>query len=557
MPTSQAATTVDLICLDPSEPIEWPLGRVWRTARGVAELSGCLEGMLRQTAADAVLFWDPALGAPDSARILEALGRPGDLWHAGLRLGQGGRPALIDFVHPTWMLNCDPSPEIEATSWRLSLRACLIRTAVLRRLGGPSSRFRSLDGAALELGHRCVTRGALPRHLPWLLPADVDREGERLPVDDELRFISYRMGRRWAAWALGRAILSGKLSIPEASRAWRRVRRESRPSAPPPYRALDGDDLPATGEARVSVLIPSLDRYPHLFDLLDQLRQQTVPPCEILVVDQTSVERRQEIPDRILAGQPIRVLYRDQPGQCTARNAGIRIARGDFILFLDDDEAVEPDLIARHLASLARFQAEVSSGVAEEVGAGPLPDHFRWLRLSDVFPTGNTLIHKSVLRGSGLFDLAYDRGARADGDLGMRVYLSGALMILNPAISVLHFHAPRGGLRRHRARSVTYASSRRRLLHRQVPSPTEIYLARRYFTPRQVREMLWLSAAGTLKSHRGTLHQLAKLIVGALLLPDTVRRIRKSCRTAEAMLCDYPQIEGFEASPNPPCTSCT
>ncbi len=546
MPTTKSTATVDLIWLDRSAPNPWSLGRVWTTTPEVHPLGSCIDDMLRQTAADAVLLWDPRLGVPDHARILEALDRPGDLWHAGLRLGQAGRPAMIDYVHPTWMLNRDPSPEIEATSWRLSLRACLMRVSVLRRMGSISPGFSSLDGAALELGHRCVTRGVVTRHLPWLLPEGIHLETDPLPLDDVLRFMLYRTGRKWALWALGRAILNRMISLPEAARVWGAVKHESAPPTPPPHRAIDRDDPPVTAQARVSILIPTLDRYKYLVDLLTQLREQTVPPIEILVVDQTPVELRQEGLARRFEDQPIRFLYRDQPGQCSSRNAGLRIARGDFILFLDDDDAVNPDLIARHLALLDRFDADVSSGVADEVDAGPLPESFRLIRASDVFPTNNTLIHKSVLADSGLFDLAYERGARADGDLGMRIYLSGAVMILDPAISVLHYHAPRGGLRQHKARVVTYASSRRRLLHRHVPSPTEIYLARRYFTPRQVREMLWLSAAGTLTSHRGAGHRLAKMIVGALLLPDTVRRIRRSYRAAEAMLRDYPQIEPLE-----------
>src|SRR5260370_5210673 len=157
---------------------------------------------------------------------------------------------------------------------------------------------------------------------------------------------------------------------------------------------------------------------------------------------------------------------------------------------MDDDDEVPASLIEDHLKNLNRFQADVSSGVADEVGAGPLPHDFTFVGASDVFPTNNTMIHRNVLERSGLFDLAYERGQRADGDLGMRVYLSGARMVLNPGISVLHHHAPGGGLRTHKARVVTYASSRRRFTVGQAPSATQIYLARRYFSPRQDREML-------------------------------------------------------------------
>ena len=117
---------------------------------------------------------------------------------------------------------------------------------------------------------------------------------------------------------------------------------------------------------------------------------------------------------------------------------------------------------------------------------------------SDVFPTNNSLIAKSVLKGSGLFDLAYDRGSRADGDLGMRIYLSGALMVLNPAVAA---SAPPCAERRAagaQGAGDTYASSRSRLSQRHLPAVTEIYLSKRYFNARQVREMAWLVRGGNL-----------------------------------------------------------
>ena len=66
--------------------------------------------------------------------------------------------------------------------------------------------------------------------------------------------------------------------------------------------------------------------------------------------------------------------------------------------------------------------------------------------------------------------------------------MAGHLMVLNPEIRVLHRHAPSGGLRTHGARVITYASSRNRLTHRHLPSPTELYLGQRYFSPRHPGE---------------------------------------------------------------------
>ena len=221
---------------------------------------------------------------------------------------------------------------------------------------------------------------------------------------------------------------------------------------------------------------------------------------------------------------------------------GLQIARGEYVLFLDDDDEVEPDLIERHLRHITETEVQVSCGVAHEAGAGPLPEEFTFRRVSDVFPTNNCLIRHNVLRKSGLFDLAYERGQRADGDLGMRVYLSGALMALSPDISVFHHHAPLGGLRAHKARVITYASSRQLVSHRHLPSVSEIYLAERFFSPRQVREMLWQRAFATL-SLRGPLWKRSvKTVLGIALMPHTILQIRRRHREARHMLNEFPQI---------------
>jgi hypothetical protein len=205
-------------------------------------------------------------------------------------------------------------------------------------------------------------------------------------------------------------------------------------------------------------------------------------------------------------------------------------------------------LIEAHLHTLEHFQIEVSSGVVEEVGTTHMKVPASHIRASDVFPMGNTLIRRNVLCRSGLLDLAYERGARADGDLGMRIYLSGVLMILNPEISLLHHHAARGGLRAHKARVITYVSSRKSLVQRHLPSVSEIYLAMRYFTPQQVREMLWLRAFGTFSIRGGLLMKILKIVVSLLFFPETLWKICIRYHEAVAMLEHFPQIETLEYS---------
>jgi glycosyltransferase involved in cell wall biosynthesis len=454
----------------------------------------------------------------------------------------GGLPGLIDFVDPTWMLNRDPPGEIEATSWRLSLRCCIIRTAVLQQLGTVHPEFETLAGASLDMGHRYARRGALPRHLPWLLPAGKSCQAAAIPFVDELRFVYYQFGSFWMRWALMRAFLSGYVPLRTAVKAWKNISHSHRPKLPEPFDHGSSFATAAAASARVSVLIPTLERYPYLRTLLHQMRTQTIRPHEIIVVDQTSAEDRDGDLPKDFNDLPLKFIYLYQKGQCLSRNAGLNLVQGDFVLCIDDDDEVPPNLIESHLVNLNRFHVDVSCGVANEVKSGPLPWDFTFIRASDVFPTNITLIKLRVLERSGLFDLAYNKLARADGDLGTRIYLSGALMVLNPEISVLHHHAPAGGLRVHKARVITYASSRRSLSQRHLPSKSEIYLAKRYFTGRQVREDLWLRAFGTFSLQGSRLRQGVKFIMGAVLLPHTWSTIKRREREAEQMLQEYPQI---------------
>ena len=171
-----------------------------------------------------------------------------------------------------------------------------------------------------------------------------------------------------------------------------------------------------------------------------------------------------------------------------------------------------------------------------------MPEDFTYTRTSNVFPTNNSLIRKEILQKSGLFDLAFDRGQRADHDLGMRIYLSGALMILSPEIAVFHHHAPVGGLRTHNARAITYARSRQKLSVRHLPSVTEFYLAQRYFSPRQVREMSWLRVFGTFSVRGSRAKKLMKILTGLVCLPDTLMQCHRKYRQAAVLLKTFPQI---------------
>lgn len=506
-------------------------------------LSSILQDHLLETQADAILFWDNQFSLPSENYLKTLLDSNIDVWHAGLKLGTSGKPDFINFVDPIWMLNRDPDPDLVASSWRLSLRCCLMRTSVLRQMGGPLTGFISLEAAGLEMGFRFIRSGVFIRHVPSLISELVSSSPYEIPLEDQIYFINTCYGKKWKNWALLRAVLSNKEKIKSIIRANQKQKeRLTYKKQFEPYIRFSQDRNISLGDCKVSVLIPTVNRYPYLKVLLTQLRNQTVKPHEILVVDQTPITERDSSLQDTFYDLPIQWFYMGQAGQCSSRNLGLNHASGEFILFIDDDDEISYDLIESHLLKLNELKIQVSNGVALELNTNSPPKGFTFQRISDVFPTNNTMISRDILKKSGLFDLAYDRGQRADHDLGMRLYLSGELMVLNPDITLLHHHAPTGGLREHKARVSTYNASRKGIFIHNLLTVSDLYQVLRYFDKEQLREIIWINILGTFSVRGMKYKQIIKTLFSLFLLPKNLWVLQRRKKIAMSMLDKYPQI---------------
>ncbi|CAI08561.1 glycosyltransferase family 2 protein [Aromatoleum aromaticum] len=86
----------------------------------------------------------------------------------------------------------------------------------------------------------------------------------------------------------------------------------------------------------VSVVIPAYNVGPHIVEAIDSVLQQNYPHIELIVVDDGSQD---DTADVVAKRYPQAILIRKaNGGAATARNAGIRAARGEFIAFLDADD---------------------------------------------------------------------------------------------------------------------------------------------------------------------------------------------------------------------------
>jgi glycosyltransferase involved in cell wall biosynthesis len=108
---------------------------------------------------------------------------------------------------------------------------------------------------------------------------------------------------------------------------------------------------------RVSVIIPSFNRAHCIAGSVESVLAQSFRDLEVIVVDDGSTDDTQEILARF--GNRIRVIRQDNGGVSAARNAGIRVARADWIAFQDSDDTWHPEKLQTQIECLEKYQAQI------------------------------------------------------------------------------------------------------------------------------------------------------------------------------------------------------
>ena len=95
--------------------------------------------------------------------------------------------------------------------------------------------------------------------------------------------------------------------------------------------------------ALVSIVVPVYNLEPFIRTNIENLTSQTYGDIEILYVDDGSRDRSAEIIRQAAAEDPrIRYIPKENGGVSSARNLGLQHAKGDFVMFVDGDDAMHP-----------------------------------------------------------------------------------------------------------------------------------------------------------------------------------------------------------------------
>ncbi|TAM61528.1 glycosyltransferase family 2 protein [bacterium] len=179
----------------------------------------------------------------------------------------------------------------------------------------------------------------------------------------------------------------------------------------------------------LSVIIATKDRASFLEAALSSLEQQVLrEPFEVIVVDNGSSDHTAAVIERFASVLDVRGVREERPNRGLARNRGIAQARGEIVVFCDDDVVLPLDWLAGH----ARAHAESDGAVCAVSGPiinvlshdeRPLPGPRNFSRA--FFCTCNVSVSRERLNAVGGFDESFDLYGWEDTELGARLRDAG------------------------------------------------------------------------------------------------------------------------------------
>ena len=111
---------------------------------------------------------------------------------------------------------------------------------------------------------------------------------------------------------------------------------------------------------RLSFIVPVYNVAPYLRKCVDSLIAQDYDDYEIILVDDGSTDECPQICDELAAAyENIRVIHQENAGLSAARNAGLKVAKGEYICFVDSDDYWEENVLGGLMEQVEREKLDV------------------------------------------------------------------------------------------------------------------------------------------------------------------------------------------------------
>lgn len=192
----------------------------------------------------------------------------------------------------------------------------------------------------------------------------------------------------------------------------------------------------------LSVVVAARNRPQHLQQLLASLRAQTVPPNEIIVVDDGSQPALPPL------GETVHLRNETSQGACRARNLGFQQAHGEYVFIFDDDAELQDRSLIERATQLAEKLPRMGViGFRQLTSQGQVhwmqPGSGEQLRLVPSFAGFGALVSRAAFHAVGGFfePLGY---YWEEVELSMKMVDQGFQVVYDPALQVTHHESQEG-----------------------------------------------------------------------------------------------------------------
>lgn len=202
-----------------------------------------------------------------------------------------------------------------------------------------------------------------------------------------------------------------------------------------------------------SIIIPTLNQRDSLFNLIDQIDNQSFQDFELIIAVQVNKLSINKLKDHKNLANKLKIINLLTSGLSSAKNVGLLNTSGRFIYFIDDDCSIDHNFLRNAYELINTYSLDILFGAIYDNSIShndvlkiwPKENKFNLSAVSAVYLTSAvTIFYNSRLIKSFLFDESFGLNAKFNGnedvDLIMRMFSSGLKFntLYQPDFSVQH-----------------------------------------------------------------------------------------------------------------------
>jgi glycosyltransferase involved in cell wall biosynthesis len=163
----------------------------------------------------------------------------------------------------------------------------------------------------------------------------------------------------------------------------------------------------------VSIIVPAYNAAKHISDTIKSVQNQTFKDFELIIIDDGSKDNTLEVIESFLDDKRIKYIFQENKGQASARNNGIREAKGSLIAFQDSDDLWKPNKLEKQLSlfddpsiGVCYSDVEVLDDETEKIIEYKRTNNFEQMRRGDILkdliyynfiPFASVIVRKTCL----------------------------------------------------------------------------------------------------------------------------------------------------------------